>query len=115
MSCTVKIIKTITIVHRFARYSMGCFPPPPIPLQPVHSSCLPSLVADLEEKLHRCEADKHNCVQKVQHLEGQLHTVREELAETLAQLRLLQDVLQRTQTIAEERQVEVEKLSIRLR
>ncbi|XP_051944107.1 coiled-coil domain-containing protein 18 isoform X1 [Hippocampus zosterae] len=72
------------------------------------------LVVDLEEKLHRCEADKHNCVQKVQHLEGQLHAVREELAETLAQLRLLQDVLQRTQTVAEERQVEVEKLSIRL-
>ncbi|XP_019733265.1 coiled-coil domain-containing protein 18 [Hippocampus comes] len=33
------------------------------------------LVADLEEKLHRCEADKHNCVQKGQHLEGQLHTL----------------------------------------
>ncbi|XP_061550593.1 coiled-coil domain-containing protein 18 isoform X1 [Phycodurus eques] len=72
------------------------------------------LVVDLEEKLHRCEADKHNCVQRVQLLDGQLQTVQKELAETLTQLQLLNDVLQKIQTIADERQVEVEKLSIRL-
>ncbi|XP_077393979.1 coiled-coil domain-containing protein 18 [Festucalex cinctus] len=72
------------------------------------------LVVDLEEKLHRCETDKFNCVQKFQLLEGQLQTVQKELAETLTQLQLLKDVLQRTQSIADERQVEVEKLSIRL-
>ncbi|XP_061654684.1 coiled-coil domain-containing protein 18 isoform X2 [Phyllopteryx taeniolatus] len=72
------------------------------------------LVVDLEEKLHRCEADKHNCVQRVQLLDGQLQTVQKELAETLTQLQLLKDVLQKSQTIADERQVEVEKLSIRL-
>lgn len=70
---------------------------------------------DLEEKLHRCEADRLNCVQLVQLLEGQLQGVRGELSETLQQLRELRDVLQRTQTISDERQASVEKLTVRLR
>lgn len=78
-------------------------------------SSLPLPVVDLEEKLHRCEADKLNCVQRVQMLEEQLQVVRGELANTLEQLQELRDVLQRTQTTAEERQASVEKLTVELR
>lgn len=70
---------------------------------------------DLEEALHRCEADKLDCVHQVQILEGQLQTVQGELADTLEQLQELRDVLQRTQTIADERQTSVEKLTVQLR
>ena len=70
---------------------------------------------DLEEKLHRCEADRLNCVQRVQVLHGQLQAVQGELAETLEQLRELRDVLQRTQSTADERQASVEKLTVQLR
>lgn len=72
-------------------------------------------VVDLEEKLHRCEADKLNCVQQVQILEGQLQMVRGELGDTLKQLQELRDVLQRTQTIADERHASMEKLTVQLR
>ena len=75
----------------------------------------PVAVKDLEEKLHHCEADRLNCVQRLQILEGQLQVVRGELAETLEQLQILKDVLQRTQTIADERQASVEKLTVQLR
>lgn len=81
----------------------------------ISSSPLHLLVTDLEEKLHRCEADKLNCVQRVQVLEGQLQSVHGELADTLKKLLVLKDVLQRTQTIADERQSSVEKLTIQLR
>lgn len=77
-------------------------------------SCVP-LVVDLEEKLHRCEADRLNCSERVQVLEEQLQTVRAELTDTLQQLQQLRDVLQRTQTIADERQASVEELTIQLR
>ena len=70
---------------------------------------------DLEEELHRCEADRSNVSQRLQVLEGQLQAVRTELTETLEQLRELRDVLQRTQTTADERQASVEKLTIQLR
>lgn len=69
---------------------------------------------DLEEKLHRCEADRLNCVQRAQMLEAQLQAVQRESAETLEQLRELRDVLQRTQTIADERHASVEKLTVQL-
>lgn len=74
-----------------------------------------STVADLDEKLHRCEADRLNCVQRVKVLEEQLQAVRGELADTLQQLQKLRDVLQRTQTISDERQASMEKLTIQLR
>ncbi|TNN69827.1 Cytoskeletal protein Sojo [Liparis tanakae] len=67
---------------------------------------------DLEEKLHRCEADRLNCVQRAQTLEAQLQAVQRDSAETLEQLRELRDVLQRTQTIADERHASVEKLTL---
>lgn len=70
---------------------------------------------DLEEKLHCCEADRLNCVHRAQILEEQLQAVRGELAETLEQLRELRDVLQITQTIADERRASVEKLTVQLR
>lgn len=72
-------------------------------------------VVDLEEKLHRCEADRLNCVHRVQILEEQLQAARGELVDTLEQLRQLKDVLQRTHTIADERQASVEKLTVQLR
>ncbi|KAM7379087.1 hypothetical protein PAMP_004661 [Pampus punctatissimus] len=72
------------------------------------------MVADLDEKLHRCEADRLNYDQRVKVLEGQLQAVRTELADTLEQLQELRDVLQRTQTIADERQASVEKLTVQL-
>ncbi|XP_058484472.1 coiled-coil domain-containing protein 18 isoform X2 [Solea solea] len=72
------------------------------------------MVVDLEEKLHRGEADQHNCVQRYQILEGQLQTVRGELADTLEQLLQLKDILQTTQTVADERQACVEKLTVQL-
>lgn len=78
-------------------------------------SSLPIPAVDLEEALHRCEADKLNCVQRVQILQGQLQAVRGELAGTLEQLQELRDVLQRTQTIADERQTSVDKLTVQLR
>lgn len=78
-------------------------------------SISPFAVADLEEKLHRCEADQLNCAQRVQILDGQLQGVRGELADTLEQLEKLKDVLQITQTIADERQASVEKLTVQLR
>lgn len=76
---------------------------------------MPLPVVDLEEKLHRCEADKLNYVQRVQILEGQLQAVQGELADTLQQLQELRDVLQRSQTTADERQALVEKLTVQLR
>lgn len=72
-------------------------------------------MVDLEETLHLCEADKLNCVQRVEILEGQLQVVRRELADTLDQLQTLRDVLQRTQTVSDERQASVEKLTVQLR
>ncbi len=69
----------------------------------------------LEETLHHCEADKLSYVRRVQVLEGQLQAVRGELADTLEQLQELRDVLQRTQTVADERQASVEKLTVQLR
>lgn len=72
-------------------------------------------MVDLEETLHLCEADKLNCVQRVEILEGQLQVVRTELADTLDQLQTLRDVLQRTQTVSDERQASVEKLTVQLR
>lgn len=77
------------------------------------ASCL--TVVDLEEKLHRRETDRQNSVERVQLLEGQLQTVRGELADTLERLQELRDLLQRTQTIADEREVTVEKLTVQLR
>lgn len=76
---------------------------------------MPITAVDLEEALHRCEADKLNCVKRVQILEGQLQAVRRELTDTLEQLQELRDVLQRTQTIADERQSTVDKLTVKLR
>lgn len=73
------------------------------------------IVTDLDEKLHRSEADRLNCAQRVKVLEGQLQAVRGELADTLEQLRELRDVLQRTQTISDERQTVVENLTVQLR
>lgn len=70
---------------------------------------------DLEEALHRCEADKLNCAKRLQVLQGQFQAVRTELAGTLEQLQELRDVLQRTQTIADERQTSVDKLTAQLR
>lgn len=70
---------------------------------------------DLEEALHRSEADKLLSVQRVQLLEEQLQVVRRELADTLEHLQELRDVLQRTQTVADERQNSVEKLTVQLR
>lgn len=72
-------------------------------------------VVDLEEKLHYCEAHRLNCAHRVQVLEEQLQAVRGELVDTLEQLRELKDVLQRTQTIADEQQASVEKLTVQLR
>lgn len=72
-------------------------------------------MVDLEETLHRCEADKLNCVRRAQMLEGQLQVVRGELSDTLEQLQELRDVLQRTQTTSDERQASVEKLTVQLR
>ncbi|XP_053185559.1 coiled-coil domain-containing protein 18 [Scomber japonicus] len=72
------------------------------------------MVTDLDEKLHRSEADRLNCAQRVKVLEGQLQAVRGELADTLGQLRELRDVLQRTQTISDERQTAVENLTVQL-
>lgn len=77
--------------------------------------CLPSAAADLEDALHRCETDKLNNMKRVQMLEGQLQAVRGELADTLEQLQELRDVLQRTQTIADDRQTSVDKLTVQLR
>lgn len=48
-------------------------------------------------------------------LEEQLQVVRGELADTLEQLQELRDVLQRTQSIADERQTSLEKLTVQLR
>lgn len=70
---------------------------------------------DLEEALHRSEADKLLSVQRVQLLEEQLQVVRRELADTLEHLQELRDVLQRTQTVADERQNSLEKLTVQLR
>lgn len=72
-------------------------------------------VVDLEETLHRCEADKLNCVRRTQMLEGQLQAVQGELSDTLEQLQELKDVLQRTQTTSDEQQASVEKLTVQLR
>lgn len=72
-------------------------------------------MGDLEEALHRSEADKLSSCQRVQMLEEQLQVVRGELADTLEQLQELRDVLQRTQTIADERQTSLEKLTVQLR
>ena len=79
------------------------------------ASFSPLAVVDLEEKLHRCEADQLNSVQRVRMLEGQLQAVRGELADTLEQLVKLKDILQITQSIADERQASVEKLTDQLR
>ncbi|KAJ8406323.1 hypothetical protein AAFF_G00305540 [Aldrovandia affinis] len=73
------------------------------------------LVMDLEEKLHRSEMDRRNSLQRAQLLEGQLQTVRGELAGTLDHLQELRDVLQRTQLTAEEREAAMEKLAEELR
>lgn len=81
----------------------------------INLSVLPFPAVDLEDKLHRCEADQLNCAQRVKILEEQLQAVRGELVDTLEQLRELKDVLQRTQTIADERQASVEKLTVQLR
>lgn len=70
---------------------------------------------DLGEKLRCCEADRLRCGQRAQVLEGQHQAVQRELAETLEQLRELRDVLRTTQTIADERQASVEKLTVQLR
>lgn len=72
-------------------------------------------MVDLEEQLHRCEADRLNSIWRVQLLEAQLQEVQRELADTLEQLQTLRDVLQRTQTTADERQEKVEKLTFQLR
>lgn len=70
---------------------------------------------DLEDALHRCETDKLNNMKRVQMLEGQLQAVQGELADTLEQLQELRDLLQRTQTIADDRQASVDKLTVQLR
>ncbi|KAM8849404.1 coiled-coil domain-containing protein 18 isoform 2-T5 [Spinachia spinachia] len=72
------------------------------------------MLMDLREKLHCCEAERLNCAQQAPVLEGQLQAVRRELAETLEQLRELREVLQTTQTLADERQASVEKLTVQL-
>lgn len=70
---------------------------------------------DLEEKLHCCEEDRRNSVQRVKDLEGQLWEVRDEMHDTLEKLQELRDLLQRTQLSADERQISLEKLSAELR
>lgn len=70
---------------------------------------------DLEKALNRSEADRRNCSQKVEILEGQLQMVQNELADTLKQLQELKDVLQKTQKVSDERQASVEKLTVQLR
>ncbi|XP_029582029.1 coiled-coil domain-containing protein 18-like isoform X2 [Salmo trutta] len=72
-------------------------------------------VVDLEEKLHCCEEDRRNSVQRVKDLEGQLREVRDEMHDTLEKLQELRDLLQRTQLSADERQISLEKLSAELR
>ncbi|CAJ1071872.1 coiled-coil domain-containing protein 18 [Xyrichtys novacula] len=72
------------------------------------------IVMDLEDELHRCEADRLNSIQQVQLLGVQLQDVQKELTDTLEQLQTLRDVLQRTQTTADERQETVEKLTFQL-
>ncbi|KAM6948763.1 LOW QUALITY PROTEIN: coiled-coil domain-containing protein 18 [Aplochiton taeniatus] len=73
------------------------------------------MVLDLEEKLHRSEADRCNSVQQAQAVEGQLEVVRGELGGTLEHLQELRDVLERTQLTADQRQLSLEKLSSELR
>lgn len=70
---------------------------------------------DLEEALHRSEADKLLSSQRVQVLEEQLRVVQGELADTVEQLQELRDVLQRTQTMADERQTSLGTLTVQLR
>lgn len=70
---------------------------------------------DLEEALHRSEADKLLSSQRVQMLEEQLRVVQGELADTVEQLQELRDVLQRTQTMADERQTSLGTLTVQLR
>ncbi|KAF3699148.1 Coiled-coil domain-containing protein 18 Sarcoma antigen NY-SAR-24 [Channa argus] len=77
-------------------------------------NCKSNMVVDLEEKLHRCEADRLNCVQQIQVLEEQLQVVREDLSDTRKQLQEFRDILHRTQTIADERQASVDKLTLQL-
>lgn len=48
-------------------------------------------------------------------LEEELQAVRGELADTAEQLQELRDVLQRTQTVADERQASLGKLTVQLR
>lgn len=72
-------------------------------------------VEELEEKLHRCEAEQLSSTQRVQVLEGQLRSVQGELSNNIERLQELKDALQRTQTISDERQAQVDKLSVRLR
>ncbi|XP_028974833.2 coiled-coil domain-containing protein 18 isoform X1 [Esox lucius] len=72
-------------------------------------------VVDLEEKLHLCEQDRRNSVQRAAALEGQLQGVRGEMHDTLENLQELKDLLQRTQVTADERQVSLERLSAELR
>lgn len=78
-------------------------------------SSWPIQVVDLEEALHHCEADKLISIHQVQVLEGQLQAVRSELTDTLEKLQELRNVLQRTQTIADERKASMEKLTVQLR
>lgn len=70
---------------------------------------------DLEEKLHRCEVDRRNSVQRAETLEGQLQGVRGEMHDTLENLQELRELLQRTQVSADQRQTSLEKLSAELR
>lgn len=74
-----------------------------------------SSVGDLEEKLRRCETDRISCAQKIQTLEGQSCLVQAELTDTLEHFQELKDVLQKTQTLSEERQAHVDKLTDQLR
>ncbi|XP_028667283.1 coiled-coil domain-containing protein 18-like isoform X1 [Erpetoichthys calabaricus] len=73
------------------------------------------LVIDLEEQLHRSEADRRNSLQRTQEFEDQLKTVRGELMDTIQQLQQLQDALQQCQLSTEEKDLTIQKLSAELR
>uniref|UniRef100_H3AGD2 Coiled-coil domain containing 18 n=1 Tax=Latimeria chalumnae TaxID=7897 RepID=H3AGD2_LATCH len=73
------------------------------------------LVIDLEEKLHRSEADRRNSLQRAQGLQSELQNVQVELQDTLEQLQELKDVLQKAQSALGEKSTIIKDLNSELR